>query len=98
MSIRKSARLKKKTVSDVFAVRAIGDGDPDMYTPEELKLLVQYALQYGRGTRQGRRAVAFSEEAEAFRRRVEIIHIFRGLPRDLRNRPTGQSTTASRGR
>ncbi len=91
MPIRKSAR-RKKPIPDVFSVRAIGDGDPDVYSPEELKFLVQYALQYGRATRQARRAVAFSEEAEAFRRRLAIINMFRELPAHLRNKPTGQAT------
>lgn len=77
---------------DVFELGAIGDGDPEAYTPEELKFLVQYALQCGRSARKGRRAIAAQDDAEAFRRKVEIIHIFRGLPRHLRNRPTGEQT------
>ena len=63
-----------------------------MYTREQLKRLIQYGLQYGRGLMKGRKSANSSEQAEAFRRKCEIIWIFRGLPEHLRKRPSGQTT------
>jgi hypothetical protein len=63
-----------------------------MYSREQLKVLIQYGLQYGRGLMKGRLSTANKEQAEAFRRRCEIIQIFRGLPEHLRKRPAGEAT------
>jgi hypothetical protein len=79
-------------VQSALAPRVVGDGDPAFYTPEELQELVQLGLQYGRGLQMAAVATANREQAEAFRRRSEIIWIFRGLPSHLRKRPSGQTT------
>jgi hypothetical protein len=91
MTASKSARLIKQN-ANIFAPRAIGEGDPEVYTREELKLLIEYGLQYGRGLRKGRNAANFVEQVEAFRRRCLIIWIFRGLPENFRKRPSGHAT------
>jgi hypothetical protein len=91
MTEPKSPRSKKK-ISDVFALRAIGDGDPNVYTPEEREIIFRFGLQYGRGLLKAREAANFSEQAEAFLRKTEIAQIFRELPEHLRKRPSGQKT------
>jgi hypothetical protein len=63
-----------------------------MYTSEELRALIKYAKKHRHGRVKGGQSVAWHDAAEAFRRRIEIIYIFRGLPERLRNRPTGQKT------
>jgi hypothetical protein len=84
--------LSKKQIRDLFAERAMGDGDPAVYTPEELKVLVKYGLQYLRGVVKGRHTTAAHKDAEAFMRKFEIIRIFRELPDHLRKRPSGEAT------
>lgn len=85
----KSVRSAKQK-RDVFAHRAIEH--PDAYTPEELEILVHYGLQFGRGLMKNRETANFGEQAEAFRRRFEIITIFKRLPERLRKRPCGETT------
>ncbi len=85
-------RRSKKQIHDLLTPRIMHDDDPAVYTPEERKVLIEYGLKYLRGVMKGRRVVAFHEDAEAFRRKVEIIHILRGLAENLRKRPTGQET------
>jgi hypothetical protein len=82
----------QKTIKEALAPRAIGDGDPAVYSYEELRAIIAYAKKHHHGLVNGGKIVAAQDGAEAFRRRVEIIHIFRGLPERLRNRPTGQAT------
>lgn len=65
---------------------------PEAYTPEELELLVYYGLSYLRGLQEGRGRTAEQASAEEFRRRFELIRIFRGLRDHLRQRPSGRST------
>jgi hypothetical protein len=67
----------------------MGDGDLIVYTPEERELIFKLGLKYGRGLLKARSTNVF---AEAFRYKIEIIYIFRGLPERLRKRPTGQAT------
>ena len=40
----------------------------------------------------GRKAANCNEQAEAFRRKLEILGIFRGLPERLRKQPSGEAT------
>jgi hypothetical protein len=87
----KSARSKKQ-FRDIFAPRAIGDGDPAVYTPQEREIIFRLGLLYGRGLMKSRTTTNYREQAEAFRRKFEIISIFRGLPDRLRKRPSGQAT------
>lgn len=82
----------KKQIRDVFAPRAMGDGDPAVYTPQEREIIFRLGLQYGRGLMKSRKTANYREQAEAFRRKFEIILIFRGLPDRLRKRPSGQAT------
>ena len=84
--------LKGQQLRDLCAERAIGDGDPSVYTEDELKVLVHYGLHYLRGLLQGRGARGNYQGAEAFRRKYEIIGIFRGLPDRLKKRPSGTAT------
>jgi len=91
MTASKSPRSKKQ-IRDVFAPRAIGDGDPDMYTPQDREIIFRLGLQYGRGLMKGREVANYAEKAEAFRRKFEIVQIFRGLSEHLRKRPSGQKT------
>jgi hypothetical protein len=91
MTASKTSR-SRKAIEKAFAPRAIGDDDPAMYTSEELRALIKYAKKHRHGLVKGGQIVADHDAAEAFRRRVEIIHIFRGLPERLRNLPTGQTT------
>jgi len=87
-----SKSRSKKQIRDIFAPRPMGDGDPEVYTREELKVIIQYGLQYGRGLMKGREIANYPEQAEAFRRKFEIVQIFRGLPEGLRKRPSAQKT------
>jgi hypothetical protein len=82
---------RNRDIRDLFAPRAI-EGDPEVYTPEELRELIHYALQHRRGRVRGRDALAAQQKAEEFRRKYEIVRIFRGLPERLRKRPSGQTT------
>jgi hypothetical protein len=82
----------RQLLRDLCAKRAIGDGDPSVYTEDELKVLVHYGLHYLRGLLQGRGARGNYQGAEAFRRKYEIIGIFRGLPDRLKKRPSGTAT------
>jgi hypothetical protein len=91
MRSSKSPRLKK-VIQDAIRPRAIGDGDPEVYNPDELKVLVRYGSQYLRGVSRGRLITAAQEQAEIFRRRFEVIRIFRRLPDRLRKRPYSQAT------
>ena len=91
MTASKTSR-SRKAIEEAFAPRAIGDGDPAVYTSEELRAFIEYAKKHHHGLVKGGKIVAAHDGAEAFRRRIEIIHIFRGLPERLRNRPTGQTT------
>jgi hypothetical protein len=81
-----------KELRGALSPRGIGDGDPEVYTREQLKVLIRYGLQYGRGLIKGREGANYLEQAEAFRRKIEIIQIFRGLPEHLRKRPSAQHT------
>ena len=89
MTASKTSR-SRKAIEEAFAPRAIGDGDPAVYTAEELRAFIEYAKKHHHGLVKGGKIA--HDGAEAFRRRIEIIHIFRGLPDRLRNRPTGQTT------
>lgn len=91
MTASKSA-WSKKQIRDLFEPRAMGDGDLAVYTPEEREFIFRLGLQYGRGLMKSRTAKNYLEQAEAFRRKFEIIGIFRGLPERLRKRPTGERT------
>jgi hypothetical protein len=91
MTASKTSR-SRTTIEKAFAPRAIGDGDPAVYTSEELRALIEYAKKHQHGLVKGGKIVAAHDAAEAFRRRIEIIYIFRGLPERLRNRPTGRTT------
>lgn len=91
MRASKAARFNKK-LRDALTPRAMGDGDLIVYTPDERQLIFSMGLRYGRGLLQAREVVSGLEQAEVFRRKVEIIQIFRGLPEHLRKRPTGQAT------
>lgn len=82
----------KKHLDSALADRVIGEGDPEVYTRNELKALIQLGLRYGRGLMKARPAVAAHEHAEAFRRKYEIIQIFRAFPEHYRNRPHGRTT------
>ena len=91
MTASKTSR-SRKAIKKAFAPRAIGDGDPAVYTSEELRAFIEYGKKHHHGLVKGGKIVAAQDGVEAFRRRIEIIHIFRGLPERLRNRPTGQTT------
>jgi len=91
MTASKTSR-SRNTIKGAFGPRAIGDGDPAVYTSEELRALIKYAKRHRDGIAKGGERVAAHGRAEAFRRRIEIIHILRGLPERLRSRPTGQTT------
>lgn len=62
------------------------------YTPQELETIVVYGLSYIGGLKKSREVIHCTEQAEAFRRKIEIIQIFRELPEHLRERPCGQTT------
>lgn len=85
-------RWTNTELADALSPRVIGDGYPEVYTPEQLNVLIQVGLRYGRGLMKARAATAAQEQAEAFRRRSEIVWIFRGLSDQLRKRPSGQAT------
>jgi len=61
-------------------------------TSGEREALAQLGLKYRRGLMDARLATANLEHAEAFRRRCEIIWIFRGLSDQYRHHPFGQNT------
>ena len=42
---------------DICKVRAVGDGDPTIYSPDQLRILVHYGLAYLRGLSEGKGAV-----------------------------------------
>ena len=88
----RKGRQKDRSRNTAFAPRAIGDGEPEVYTREELKTMIDCAKQYHRGLQKARQSKHWLEQADQFRRRSEIINIFRGLPGHLRRRPTGQAT------
>jgi hypothetical protein len=91
MTASKPSRSNKK-LRDALTPRAMGDGDLVVYTPEERDLIFKLGLKYGRGLLKARQSASGSEYTEAFRYKIEIIQIFRGLPEHLRKRPTGQAT------
>jgi hypothetical protein len=91
MTASKLPKPKKQT-RNVFAPRAIGDGDPTVYTPQEREIIFRLGLHYGRGLMKSRKTTNYREQAEAFRRKYEIISIFRGLPEIYRIRPCSQAT------
>lgn len=91
MTSSKLPRSKKELLGNALAPRVI-EGDPEVYTREEQKVLIEYGLRYARGLVRGRLTTNNKEQAEAFRRRFEIITIFRRLPERLRKRPTGEAT------
>jgi hypothetical protein len=91
MAALKSRRLSGILVS-ALATRAIGDGEPEAYTREQNKILIQLGKRYGRGLLKARLATALKQDAEAFRRRIEIIQIFRSFSQNFRNHPCGQNT------
>lgn len=88
MTASKLARSKKK-IGDILATHERTGG----YTPKERETLIQYALQHGGNLIRARRKIAAQEQAEAFRRRLETIWIFRGLPEIYRKKPCSQATT-----
>jgi hypothetical protein len=90
MTVSKSRR-SNANIRNAFASEAIED-DPARYTPQEREQLVRFGLKYRDGLMKGREVVHWTEQAEAFRRRFEIVQIFRGLPQHLRNQPSGQTT------
>jgi hypothetical protein len=65
---------------------------PAAYTREELELLLYYGVRYLRGLQGGAERTTAQASAEEFRRRFELIRIFRGLPGHLRERPHGRTT------
>jgi hypothetical protein len=91
MTASKAPKFNKK-LRNALTPRAMGDGDLIVYTPEERQLIFSLGLHYGRGLLKAREVANGSEQAEVFRRKIEIIQIFRGLPEHLRKRPTGQTT------
>ena len=82
----------QKAIETAFKPRANGDGDPAVYSPEEVRALIGYAKKHRHSLVKGGKSAAAHDAAEASRRQIEIIYIFRGLPERLRNRPTGQAT------
>jgi hypothetical protein len=91
MTASKPPRFDKK-LRNALTPRAMGDGDLIVYTPEERQLIFRMGLHFGRGLLKAREATSGLEQAEVFRRKFEIIQIFRGLPERLRERPTGKAT------
>jgi hypothetical protein len=83
-------RRPNKQTRGPFAPRAIEA--PEAYSCEERDIIFSRGLQYGRALKEARQATNDGEKAEAFRRKVEIIQIFRDLPDRLRKRPTGEAT------
>lgn len=87
---------KEKVVSGIprewLEELTFGDEEPGTYPPEIVRAVFQVGLRHLRGAHKGRRAQNAIEAAEKFRRRVEINHIFRFLPQNLRERPAGQAT------
>jgi hypothetical protein len=81
---------KKGRSTDLFAERAIEE--PEAYSDDELRTLVTYALKRGRQAKSGKRKSEAKAGAEIFRRRLEIVWIFRGLAQRLREHPTGAET------
>lgn len=79
-------------LANACAERAIGAGDPEVYTWEELKTLIEAGLAYNSGLLCGRASARAREQAMAFRRRFEIIQLFKGFPDKFRERPCGEST------
>lgn len=84
------APLPKQSLRDALGPRVITE--PEAYTRDELKALIHAGRRYGRGLMKARLATGAVEQAEAFRRKCEIIWIFRGLPEHQRRRPHGQTT------
>jgi hypothetical protein len=82
----------KQQLAKALTPRAIGDGDPEAYSYDELRLLIALGLKHGRGLLAAGQIAASQEAAEAFRRRCVIIWILRSLPDRHRSRPCGQTT------
>jgi hypothetical protein len=90
---RKQATPKKwppKLVARAMAPRALDA--PEFYTPEELEILIHYGRSYFRGLRKGSESTADRDSAEEFRRKFELVWIFRDLPDRLRRHPFGRTT------
>jgi hypothetical protein len=91
MTTSKTPALKK--LRDACAPRAMGDGNPNVYTLQEREIIFRAGLRYGRGLMKARVATNGFEKLEAFRRKFEINQIFRGLDERLRRRPYSRWTT-----
>ena len=77
MTVSKPPKLTE-ALRSALAPRVI-EGCPELYSLDELQALIQLGLQYGRGLLKARSATTDCEHAEEFRRRMEIIYIFRGF-------------------
>jgi hypothetical protein len=77
----------RKRSDKLFAPRAIED--IAAFTRDELHALAAHGLRHGRSLAASRQARADKEEAEAFRRRLAVVWIFKGLSEQLRKSPAG---------
>ena len=76
------------------SISALADramNEPETLSEDEVRVLGQHVHRYHRQATAGKRKQEAISGAESFRRRIETVHIFRGLPQRLREHPTGEA-------
>jgi hypothetical protein len=77
---------------NISALAERARNQPETISEDEIRVLGEYAHRYHQQATKGKRKQEAIAGAEAFRRRIETVHIFRGLPQRLREHPAGLAT------
>jgi hypothetical protein len=81
-----------KNQTNIGALAERARNEPEAISKDEIRVLGEYAYRCYQQATKGKCKQEAIAGAEAFRRRIEMVHIFRGLPQHLREHPTGLGT------